>query len=84
LPSAADIIITTPLLEDAPIGVTEALAPTHAVVVISPDVTSDGTPGQTVASIERRLRIGRLRAAGATVINWETTRSLSTALEAKQ
>lgn len=84
LPSTADTVITTPLLGDAPVEVTETLATTHAVVVISPDVTGEGTPGRTVEGIERRLRIGRLRAAGATVIDWETTRPLSTALEATQ
>ncbi|MEF8777295.1 MAG: DUF58 domain-containing protein [Natronomonas sp.] len=82
LPSTADIVITTPLLEDNPLEIIETLAATHAVVVVSPDVTGEGTPGRTVERIERRLRIGRIRAAGATVIDWETTRPLSTALEA--
>jgi uncharacterized repeat protein (TIGR01451 family) len=81
LPSAADIVVTTPLLDDDPIAVVETLAANHSVVVVSPDVTGTETPGGRLASIERRHRIGTLRTAGATVIDWNTAEPLSAALE---
>lgn len=81
LPSTADIVIATPLLETSSIELIESLAVNHSVLVVSPDVTGDGTPGRTAERIERRLRIGRIRAAGATVIDWEAETPLSAALE---
>lgn len=84
LPSTADIVVTSPLLEDRPLELIEALAKSHSVLVVSPDVTGDGTPGRTAERIERRLRIERIRTTGATVIDWETQIPLSSALEATQ
>ena len=82
LPGAADVVLTTPLLDDDPVGLaTELVAAGHDVVVVSPDVTGGGTPGGRAASIERRLRIERLRESLATVVDWNTDRPLSTALE---
>lgn len=82
LPPTADVVVTTPLLDDDPVELIESLAADRSIVVISPDVTREGSPGREFASIERRLRIGRLRTVGATVIDWETTTPLSSALEA--
>ena len=82
LPSRADIVFATPLLDDDPVELVETLAASHPVVVVSPDVTGGGTPGRTAATVERLLRIDRLREAGATVIDWDTTAPLSAAMEA--
>lgn len=81
LPPRADVVIVTPLLESGPIELIESLAVSHSVLVVSPNVTDDETPGRTTERVERRLRIGRLRAGGATVIDWETEAPLSAALE---
>lgn len=84
LPSRANVVITTPLLDESPVELIETLAASHSIVIVSPDVTDDETPGKSAANIRRRLRIRRIRTAGATVIDWETTEPLSAALEASQ
>ena len=83
-PSRANAVVATPLLDDEPIELIEALADDHPIVVVSPDVTGAETLGGRMAGIERRLRIRRIRTAGATVIDWSTTEPLSAALEAKR
>ena len=82
LPGKADVVLATPALDDAPVDLVDGLAAAgHAVLVVAPDVTGDERPGARVAGLERRLRIQRLRESGATVVDWDTDRPLSLALE---
>jgi uncharacterized repeat protein (TIGR01451 family) len=52
----------------------------HPVTVVSPDPTVDGTVGQRLVRLERRLRIERLRETGVRVIDWGRSESLPAAL----
>lgn len=82
LPDQAEVVFTTPALDDEPVELVSALvAAGHRVLVVSPDVTGDRSPGSHLAGVKRSVRIQQLRASGATVIDWETTDPLALALE---
>lgn len=72
LPSDAQIILFSPLCDDAVARATRQFdAAGHLVTVISPDPTVHGTPGQTLAWIERRHRLSELRSTGIRVVEWD-------------
>lgn len=77
----AQVIVLSPIHDD---GVSEAVrllhSAGHAVTVVSPDVTADGTHGQRLARLQRHNRIHRLREAGVRVVEWESDRPLEAAL----
>lgn len=80
---AADnqVAFLSPLLDDVATSTALGLeAAGHAVVCISPDVTTDETPGGKLARTERRNRVQTLRSAGVRVIDWDVERPLGTAL----
>jgi uncharacterized repeat protein (TIGR01451 family) len=52
----------------------------HPVTVVSPDPTTDGTVGQRLVRLERRLRIETLREDGVRVLDWEPSEQLAVAL----
>ena len=82
LPANADVVLATPVLDDAPVDLVDELsAAGHHVLALCPDVTGPETPGSRVAGLERDLRVERLREAGATVVDWDTERPLALALE---
>jgi uncharacterized repeat protein (TIGR01451 family) len=54
----------------------------HHVTVISPDVTSDETLGQRLATMDRQNCIADLRAVGIPVVEWRPSTPLATALSA--
>ncbi|EMA39454.1 hypothetical protein C448_14645 [Halococcus morrhuae DSM 1307] len=71
LPSEAQLLVCSPLCDDYIVGLLQRLdASGHRVTVLSPDPTSDETPGQRVARTERTLRLSTLRAAGIPVVDW--------------
>ncbi|UOO96192.1 DUF58 domain-containing protein [Halococcus dombrowskii] len=71
LPSEAQLVVCSPLCDDYIVGLLQRLdASGHRVTVLSPDPTSDETPGQRVARTERALRLSTLRAAGIPVVDW--------------
>jgi uncharacterized protein (DUF58 family) len=77
----AQVIIFSPLADDAVSRAVRLLNTAgHAVTVISPDVTADGTHGQRLARLQRRNRIHHLREAGVRVIEWGPDRPLVAAL----
>ncbi len=82
LPSDAQVVFLSPLLDDGPsIAVRRLEARGHAVTVLSPDVTSS-TPGGIVAGVERRERARSLRQVGIRVAEWSPDDPLETALTA--
>ncbi|UPM44424.1 DUF58 domain-containing protein [Halocatena salina] len=83
LPTAAQVVVLTPLCDDAisaSIQQLEALG--HPVTVISPDPTTVTSPGRQLVHAERALRSTRLRSAGIPVLDWQyDDESLSTAID---
>lgn len=76
------LVVFSPLCDAAPVEVAQRLqAAGHTVSVCTPNVTAPSTAGSTLASIDRGLRLARLRAAGATVIDWSRDEPLSLVLE---
>jgi uncharacterized repeat protein (TIGR01451 family) len=71
LPSDAQLVVCSPLCDDYVVTLLQRLnAAGHRVTVLSPDPTSEATPGQRVAHTERTLRLSTLRAAGIPVVDW--------------
>ncbi|WP_049901143.1 DUF58 domain-containing protein [Halococcus agarilyticus] len=52
----------------------------HPVTVVSPDPTADGTVGQRLVHLERRIRIESLRETGVRVVDWRPDDDLAVAL----
>jgi len=82
LPGSAAVAVATPVLDDEPVALVEALsAAGHPVLVVSPDVTGTESLGARVTATERRLRLRRLRACGARVVDWDPGEPLSVTTE---
>lgn len=80
-PSAAEVVVVSPLTDDEPVAAAETwLARGHAVTVIAPDPTPESVGGQ-VEQTRRRERRRRLRRAGARVVDWDGTERLAAAVE---
>ena len=75
------LVVCSPLCDDS-IERTIRMLDTYGnrATVVSPDPTTTDTPGHTVAQIERRQRIDRLRRAGVRVVDWSPETNLDTAI----
>jgi len=81
LPSHSQVILFSPLCDDDVIEQAKLLdASGHLVTAISPDPTATETSGQTVARVERQLRLSELRRSGARVVDWRWEESLASAI----
>jgi uncharacterized protein (DUF58 family) len=81
LPDEAQVVFCTPLLDDRAANAARKLdARGHAVRVVSPDVTSEETPGALVARIERRQRLRKLRAE-LPLVEWAPEEALAAAVD---
>ncbi|WP_336000888.1 DUF58 domain-containing protein [Halorientalis halophila] len=86
LPANAQVVLCTPLSDDAPVAVVETLLSNrHAVTVLSPDVTTANegehpTPGQAVSEIRRRTRLTDIERLGVVGIDWRPDEPLQIAL----
>lgn len=79
--SHAQVVFVTPLPDEFAAQTALTLeAAGHAVSVVSPDVSTDGTVGSRLAGVERRHRVSALREADIPVVDWDTERPLGTAL----
>ena len=79
------VVFVSPLLDDAPRRLVRTLqADGTDVTVLSPDVTSGGSPGRAIARIERHERLRALRRRGLRVVDWSTDEPLSATLERAQ
>lgn len=82
LPASAAVVLASPLLDDEPVVLAEALtAAGHPVLVVSPDVTDAASVGRRVVAAGRRLRLERLRTAGIEVVDWDAEEPLALAME---
>jgi uncharacterized protein (DUF58 family) len=69
LPGTAEVVVVTPAVDDAVVGLIEAVAALGTPVsVVSPDPTADDTAGRTLARLERRERLADLRRQGVPVV----------------
>lgn len=81
LPANAQVVFCTPLLDDRAANAAEQLdARGHEVTVVSPDVTSEETPGGIVERVERRERVQDLRAS-LRLVEWSPEEALATAVD---
>jgi len=81
LPSDAQVILFSPLVDDFVFRTTVRLdAHGHRTTVVSPDPTTADTSGHRLASVERRMRITRLRRRGLPVADWAFDESLAHAM----
>ncbi|QLH79958.1 DUF58 domain-containing protein [Halosimplex rubrum] len=85
LPSDAQLVLCSPLADDDAVDIVRQLhARGYPVTVLSPDATAGASTGQRLASVERAMRISRLRRAGVRVVDWDPDRPLETAIDAAQ
>lgn len=82
LPPNAQVIVCSPLL-DAFAGrfVRDLRANGVPVVVLSPDLTHDRTPGARVLGLRRQATVARLGAEGIPIVDWDRTAPLRAVLE---
>jgi len=75
------VVVLTPLTDERIVDTVRTLAAAgHTATVISPDVTSGGSPGQRLARRERTERLRALRGADVPVVDWDPTTPLGTVL----
>jgi len=83
LPPTAQVVVFSPLLDDWPVTLSQSLAASgYPTTVVSPDVTRGEGLGQTVAGLERTLRLQTVELAGATLIDWDLEQPIDIALRA--
>lgn len=81
LDADTQVVLVSPLTDGFVPEVASTLeAAGHPVTVLSPNVASADTVGQRLAGVERRDRIGALRAAGVPVVDWQPDAALGAAL----
>ena len=79
-PSGGQLVVWAPLCDDGIVDLVRRLAVNASVTVVSPDPTTEATPGQRLARVERSVRIATLRGLGVRVVDWEWDQSLAVAL----
>ncbi|WP_254538899.1 DUF58 domain-containing protein [Halomarina litorea] len=81
LANDTQVILLSPLADEFVTSLALSLeATSHPVTVVSPDVTSDATPGARLARVERDNRIHSLREAEIPVVNWTPDQPLGTSI----
>ena len=81
LPSHAQIILFSPLVDDLVVEQAKLLdASGHLLTAISPNPTTTRSTGESVARMERDLRIADLRRSGLRVVDWAWEEPLVTAI----
>jgi uncharacterized repeat protein (TIGR01451 family) len=81
LPADAQLILLSPLADDDIARHAQLFhAHGHLVTCVSPNPTTDSTPGHALAAAERSNRISVLRQAGIRVVDWRDDESLAAAM----
>jgi uncharacterized protein (DUF58 family) len=81
LPSDAQVVLCSPLLDNWPVELASALSMRgYPLVVLSPNVVSAGTDGQRLAAVGRRARLRALDYMGADTVDWQITDSIGYAV----
>ena len=85
LDSDTQVLVVSPLSDGFVPEIAFSLeAADHAVTVLSPDVTSDGTVGERFGRVDRTNRVNALRGAEIPVVDWDPDVPLGTALARAQ
>jgi uncharacterized protein (DUF58 family) len=81
LPSTAQVVLFSPVVDDFPFDASRTLQATgHPVTVFSPDAVGDGSLGQRASQLERSARLQAIRDLGAYVVDWDTSEGVETAV----
>ncbi|WP_049985878.1 DUF58 domain-containing protein [Halobellus rufus] len=82
LAERTQIVFVSPLCDGGAVdAVNRFESRNHPVTVVSPDVTTDGTAGERLATVERTNRIRSLRRADVPVVDWTPETPLRLAVE---
>ena len=83
LPPGAQVVLASPLLDDAPVEAVETWrAGDVPVTVVSPDAVAENTVSGQHAQLRRRTRLARVQSAGARSVDWRRGTPLAVVLEA--
>ena len=85
LPPGTQVVVASPLLDNAPLEAVETLrAGDVPVTVLSPDVVSENTVSGQQTQLRRRTRLARAQSAGARSVDWRRGTPLAVVLEAAE
>ena len=77
----AQVVLISPLCDEVIVeAIVRIEARGYPVTVISPDPTATDTSGRRLVALERRVRLGRLRQRGVTVVDWPADESIDASL----
>ena len=80
-PADAQFVLLSPVTDDYIGTVARRLqAHGHPVTVLSPDVTTDGTPAHQLVRVERQNRLNALRERNLRVVDWTIDEDLAVSL----
>lgn len=76
------LVLLSPLCDDEIVRLARRLQLAgHAVTVVTPDPTDEGSPGRRLGQVERRNRETELRDAGVRVVPWAADEALESAFD---
>ncbi|MFB6283190.1 MAG: DUF58 domain-containing protein, partial [Halobacteria archaeon] len=82
LPDTAQVVLVSPLLDSRVLQLTRYIDSCGSdTVVVSPDITGDGTVGGLVEDVDRNERLLKLRSSGIEVVDWDVSDPLSVEIE---
>jgi uncharacterized protein (DUF58 family) len=85
LPPDTQLVVASPLLDDAPLAAVETWrAADVPVTVVSPDVVAENTVSGQQTQLRRRTRLARAQAAGSRAVDWRRGTPLAVVLEAAE
>lgn len=85
LGTQTQVVFVSPLCDDEAADVARRLdGHGHAVTVVSPDATADGTAGERLATVERQNRMRGLRQVDIPVIEWSLDDPLALAIDSQR
>jgi uncharacterized protein (DUF58 family) len=83
LPPGTQVVLASPLLDDATVDAVETWrAADVPVTVISPDVVAENTVSGQQTQLRRRTRLARVQSVGARSVDWRRGTPLAAVLEA--
>ena len=83
LPPTAQVVVFSPTLDAWPVELATSLRARHyPTTVVSPDVTGGDDLAQSVATLERQLRLESIELVGATLIDWNLVDPIDIAMRA--